>query len=60
MPINITKLLKEISKGDVNEQIEAYKAVKELVASSLLEAQKQAENTANDLQNQLDKLNNSN
>ena len=60
MPINITKLLKEISKGDVNEQIAAYKAVKELVASSLLEAQKQAENTANDLQNQLDKLNNSN
>lgn len=58
MPINTEKILKELSKGTVDEQIEAFKAIKEAITKSVQEEQQQLELKANNLQTTLDRLNN--
>lgn len=58
MPINTEKILKELSKGTVDEQIEAFKAIKEAITKSVQEEQQQLEQKANNLQTTLDRLNN--
>ena len=57
--INIEKITKELSKGNADEQHDAYLKVKDFVAATMAAAQKEADEKANELQSKIDKLNNS-
>ena len=57
MKINTDKIIKELSKGDIVEQIDAYNAIREFITNSLLENQKKKEEEANNLQSILDRIN---
>lgn len=57
MPINTDKIIKELEKGSVVEQVEAYKLVKTFVTNSLQEEQKKKEEEASQLQSTLENIN---
>ena len=58
MPINTERILKELSKGEVGEQVAAYKVIKEYVALNVKQEQELTEMKANELQQTYDRINN--
>ena len=60
MKINVEKLKKELSKGDVNQQIDAFNELKSFVTTSLINKQKELEEKSSDLQSVIDKIQGSN
>jgi hypothetical protein len=60
MKINVEKLKKELSKGDVQQQIEAFNELKAFVTTSLINKQKELEEKSSDLQSVIDKIQGSN
>lgn len=60
MKINVEKLKKELSKGDVQQQIEAFNELKDFVTTSLINKQKELEEKSSDLQSVIDKIQGSN
>ena len=60
MSIKIDKIYSELSKGNFEEQYEAYLLVKDFVQKSLSAKQKEVEEKANELQNKIDRLSGTN
>lgn len=58
MAINLEKILKDLEKGEVSEQIEAFQKIKDFVTETIQAEQKKHEEQANNLQSTLDRLNN--
>lgn len=56
MKINIEKVKKEFSKGDVQQQIEAFNELKGFVTASLINKQKELEEKSSDLQGIIEKI----
>ena len=56
MKINVEKIKKEFSKGDVQQQIEAFNELKGFVTTSLINKQKELEEKSSDLQSVIDKI----
>ena len=56
MKINLEKIKKEFSKGDVQQQIEAFNELKGFVTTSLINKQKELEEKSSDLQSVIDKI----
>jgi TolA-binding protein len=60
MSIKIDKIYSELSKGNPEEQYEAYLLVKDFVQKSLSAQQKEVEEKANELQNKIERLSGTN
>lgn len=56
MKINVEKLKKELSKGSVDEQINAFNELKGFVTTSLINKQKELEEKSSDLQGIIEKI----
>ena len=56
MKINLEKVKKEFSKGDVQQQIEAFNELKGFVTTSLINKQKELEEKSSDLQSVIDRI----
>ena len=56
MKINVEKIKKEFSKGDVQQQIDAFNELKGFVTTSLINKQKELEEKSSDLQSVIDKI----
>lgn len=56
MKINIEKIKKEFSKGDVQQQIEAFNELKGFVTTSLINAQKEFDEKSSSLQSVIDRI----
>lgn len=56
MKINVEKLKKELSKGSIDQQIEAFNELKSFVTISLINKQKELEEKSSDLQSVIDKI----
>ena len=56
MKINLEKVKKEFSKGDVQSQIEAFNELKGFITTSLIQEQKKLDEKASTLQSVIDKI----
>jgi len=56
MPINIEKIKKELSKGDVDEVTDDFFELKKFTAELVEAAQKQADEKASQLQTTLERI----
>ena len=56
MKINLEKVKKEFSKGDVQQQIDAFNELKGFVTTSLINKQKELEEKSSDLQSVIDRI----
>ena len=56
MKINLEKIKKEFSKGDVQQQIDAFNELKGFVTTSLINKQKELEEKSSDLQSVIDRI----
>lgn len=56
MKINVEKIKKEFSKGDVQQQIDAFNELKGFVTTSLINKQKELEEKSSDLQSVIDRI----
>lgn len=57
MAINIEKIKTELSKGNTDEQHDAYLQIKDFISDELNQAQQKADERANELQNKINKIN---
>jgi hypothetical protein len=56
MKINVEKIKKELSKGDVKAQIEAFNLIKDFVTTSLIQKQKEFQDYSSELQSVVDRI----
>jgi Skp family chaperone for outer membrane proteins len=54
--INTEKILKELDKGSILEQVDAFNSIKDHVAKNIEKAQQEAEEKANHLQNTFNRI----
>jgi Skp family chaperone for outer membrane proteins len=55
--INLDKIYKELSKGNADEQYDAYQNIKNFIQKSIEQQQKDLEEKSNQLQSKIDRIN---